>query len=59
MIDVLDWCVCEGIVVILYGGGSLVVGGVELCFDELVVMVDVIVMSVVFEIDCVSCVVCI
>ncbi|MBW0016631.1 MAG: FAD-binding oxidoreductase [Mycobacterium sp.] len=54
IIDVLDWCVRQGISVVPYGGGSSVTGGVEPRFDGPAVTMDTTAMGAVLEIDSVS-----
>lgn len=54
VIDILDWCTCDSIAVIPYGGGSSVTGGVEPRFDGPAVTLDLTDMNAVLEVDAVS-----
>ena len=54
VIDVLDWCTDEGIVVVPYGGGTSVVGGVEPRVDGPSLSLDLGALAAVTEIDPVS-----
>lgn len=50
----MEWCLCEGISFVLYGGGSSVVGGVEFMCSLVyvgVIIVDMCYFDVVFEVD--------
>lgn len=48
---VLDWCTCDGIAVVPYGGGSSVVGGVEPRFDAPAISLDLGRLDRVLEVD--------
>jgi alkyldihydroxyacetonephosphate synthase len=54
VVDVLDWCTADGVVVVPYGGGSSVVGGVEPRVDGPSVSLDLGVLDAVTEVDPVS-----
>ena len=54
VIDALDWCTSEGVVVVPYGGGSSVVGGVEPRVDGPAVSLDLGALDAVIDVDPVS-----